>query len=443
MTPRRQARRVVDLALPAAMQGLVITALMFTDRLVLGRYSAEALASLNVSGTVAWSLLMVGTAWTAGVIAVVGRAVGAGDRARAATTAGAGLALALGLGLFAGVFGHGALEAVAHAMAPPPETSAAVRALAVDYMGILLLGMPFAFVGAAAMASLHAGGDTRTPARAMALAGLLNVALTVPLVPGLGPLPELGATGAAIGTSASFVLQAIVLVFALRRGRGPVGLSRPRLDALRPVLRIAGPALGERVLYQAGFLIFAALVGRLGDVAMTAHQSLMAIESLGFIAADAFGVAGAALVAQRLGAGDPDDAARAGWSSTLVGVAALSVVGLLFFVAAEPLVALFSDDPTVIALGADCLRIGAVAQPLMAAVAALGGGLRGAGDTRTPMLAAVVGPIGIRLLSCWYLAFELDMGLIGVWLASTADWIVRTVWLAVAFARGRWRTIEV
>ncbi|MCA9557096.1 MAG: hypothetical protein KC583_00920, partial [Myxococcales bacterium] len=87
MTSRHQARRVISLALPAAIQGLVVTALIFTDRLVLGRYSAEALASLNISGTVAWTLLMVGTAWTAGVVAVVGRAIGAGDRARAAVTA--------------------------------------------------------------------------------------------------------------------------------------------------------------------------------------------------------------------------------------------------------------------------------------------------------------------------------------------------------------------
>ncbi len=443
MTPRQQARRVVDLALPAAMQGLVITALMFTDRLVLGRYSDDALASLNTSGTVAWSLLMIGTAWTAGVVAVVGRAVGAGDRDRAAATAGASLALALALGLATAIGGSFLLEPIAYAMAPPPQTSAVVRALAVDYMGILLLGMPFAFVGAAAMASLHAGGDTRTPARAMALAGLLNVLLTVPLVPGWGPLPELGASGAAIGTSASFVLQAAVLVWALRRGRGPVSVQRPRWAALRPVLRISGPALGERLLYQSGFLVFAALVGRLGDQAMTAHQSLMAIESLGFIAADAFGVAGAALVAQRLGAGDADDAARAGWWSAGVGVAALSAVGVLFFVAAEPLVGLFSDDPQVIALGADCLRIGAVAQPLMAAVAALGGSLRGAGDTATPMRAALVGPIVIRLAACWLLAFELELGLVGVWLASTADWIARAVWLGIAFARGRWRSIRV
>lgn len=443
MTPRHQARRIVRLALPAAMQGLVVTALIFTDRLVLGRYAAEALASLNISGTVSWSVLMVGMAWTAGVVAVVGRAVGAGDRQRASDTAGSALALAVVLGAITALALRGALEPIAHAMGPPPETSAAVRGLAVDYMAVLLLGMPFAFAGAAAMASLHAGGDTRTPARAMALAGGLNVLVSVPLVFGLGPMPELGATGAAIGTLSSLVLEAILLVWALRRGRGPVGLGRPRLAALRPVMRVAGPAFAERALYQTGFLVFAAWVGWLGDVAMTAHQTLLAVESLGFIAADAFGVAASALVAQRLGAGDPDDAARAGWWSALVGVGLLSGIGLFFFVAAEPLVRTFTDDPDAVALGVDCLRIAAVAQPLMAAVAALAGGLRGAGDTRTPMVVAIVGPIVIRLAACWLLAFHLELGLIGMWLASTADWAARTVWLAAAFARGRWRSIEV
>jgi Na+-driven multidrug efflux pump len=175
---------------------------------------------------------------------------------------------------------------------------------------------------------------------------------------------------------------------------------------------------------------------------MTAHQALMAIESLGFIAASAFGVASATLVAQKLGAKEPEQAAHSGHISAFIGAASLTVVGLFFFVAAESLVGLFSDDPDVIVMGTICLMVAAIAQPLMAITDVYAGALRGAGDTRTPMLAAIVGPFLIRLTTCWYFAFEMDLGLLGIWIGSTADWAVRSIWLYSAFVRGRWKTIE-
>lgn len=440
---RAQIARVSALVVPAAMQGLVTTAQLFTDRLFLGRYDADALASMQISGVAMWSVFMVSLSWTVGIVAVVGRAIGRGDAAHASTVTGTALAAAAGLAVAVMTVCLPLLEPVAALLGSGPETSDAVRAMAVDYMALIVVGAVPALTAAAGMVALQAAGDTRTPAVAAVTAGVLNVALTWALVPGHLGLPEWGVTGAAVGSVVSYVVQCVVIVGALASGRRPVGLRRPRWAVLGPVLRVSGPAFAERVLYQAGFLVFGSYVGRLGDVAMAANQSLMAIESLGFIGADAFGIAAGALVAQRLGADDPDDAQRTGWWSTALGVAALGVVGLGFFVWAEPLVRVFSDDEAVVALGARCLRVAAVAQPLMAAVAALGGALRGAGDTRTPMLTALIGPIAVRLSVCWFLAFELEWGLWGIWVGSTIDWGVRAVWLAIAYARGRWRTVEV
>ena len=70
-------------------------------------------------------------------------------------------------------------------------------------------------------------------------------------------------------------------------------------------------------------------------------------------------------------------------------------------------------------------------------------GERGAGDTRTPMLVALIGPMVIRLSACWLLAFELEMGLLGIWVATTIDWAIRAIVLAIVFRAGRWKSIEV
>ncbi|MDP6933785.1 MAG: MATE family efflux transporter, partial [Myxococcota bacterium] len=188
---------------------------------------------------------------------------------------------------------------------------------------------------------------------------------------------------------------------------------------------------------------YISFVGRLGDVAMAAHQSLIAIESLGFIAANGFGVAAGALVAQKLGAGSPPDAAACGWLSAGLAVLVLGGVSILFLVFPRALIGLFTTEAAVLVLGTQCLRVAAVAQPFMALADAMAGALRGAGDTRSPMVATVYGPLCVRLILCWTLAFTLDWGLLGIWIGTTVDWAVRAIFLLAVFRRGRWKSIQV
>ena len=430
------------MAWPAIVAGLVSTAVFFTDRLMLGRYDAVALGSMQVSGPVLWSMHSVFGAFSAGTLAVVGRSVGAGATEAARRTTVSTLVFASAIGAAVGAAGWLGAPAIATAMAGAADS--AILAPAVGYMRIVFVASPLVFFAQAATVALQAAGDTRTPMRVGALAGAVNLVVSAVLLFGLAGAPEMGVNGAAVGTAAAFFVQAIALG-GLLAGDTPAADARAGLRRIRarmaPVLRIAGPAFGEKLIFHAGFLAFAAIVGRLGPAATAANQSLIAIESVGFIAASGFGVASGTLVAQKLGAGRPDDAAACGWLSAAIGGGALGAVSLLFLVFPEPLVGLFSTDPAVVTLGARCLRVAAVAQPLMAIADALAGGLRGAGDTRSPMRVALVGPVLVRLTACWVLAVQLDLGLLGIWLGTTLDWAVRVVWLAAIFRLGRWRDL--
>ena len=144
-----------------------------------------------------------------------------------------------------------------------------------------------------------------------------------------------------------------------------------------------------------------------------------------------------------MGSGATDLAATSGWVATGLGAVTLSLVSLLFWTLPEQLLGLFCESPQVIELGVECLLIAAWAQPLMAMTDSLSGALRGAGDTKTPMWIALIGPMGIRLTACWWLAFELNWGLVGIWLGTTIDWAVRTVLLVLVFAAGRWRQVDI
>ena len=432
---------VIALAWPALIQGLVVTGVLFTDRLLLGSHGGLTLGSMTISGPVIWSVFSVFGALGAGVLAVVGRAHGAGDPARAGRTASAAMVLGAVLGVFVTFIGIAFRQEIGLLVASSDPSAAAIRDLADRYMLIVFLSAPLSLVGAVGTVALQAGGDTRTPMFISVGTGIINLVLTWALLFGRWGFPAMGIDGAAIGTAVAFGFHGIATTVYLGFNRGPVRLHRPRTSALQPVIRVALPAVGEKVIFHVGYFMFVVLVGRLGDTAMIAHQALIAIESLGFVGSSAVGIAAGAIVAQKLGAKAPDEALRAGRLTAILGVICLSAVGVLFYVAAPQLVAWFTSDPNVTKVAVPCLRIAAFAQPLMALADAFAGGLRGAGDTKTPMIAALFGPVIVRLTACYVLAYWADLGLIGIWLGSTLDWLVRAVWLMGAFLRGRWRTI--
>lgn len=443
------AAQVWRLAWPAITHMLLLTLVFLVGRVMIGRYSTTSLAAMQICGSLTWAVHSIFTASSAGTLAVVARCVGAGDRAGAAAAARASLVFALVVGFAIIVpllVADGALLALLF-----PEAGAEVIAQANGYLQIVLPALPLGFAEAVAAASLQGAGDTKTPLVAAMIGNLVNVALSATLIFGRFGLPELGLRGAAIGAAATMAIEGALLVAALLSRRSPLPLRRapgaPRaevgLAALARVLRIAGPAFAERVVYQAGYLGFVAIIGLLGASAMAANQGLISVEAICFLSADGFGIAAGALVAQKLGAGRPAEASRAGAVAALMAVLVLSSFGLVFATAPRTLMSAFSSDPAIVALGSRALHVAAVAQPFMAFSMVMGMALRGAGATRTVLVVTLISAFAMRLGATWLFAVHLGYGLIGVWMGSTADWICRSALLGVAWVSGRWRRARV
>src|SRR5207302_186760 len=153
---------------------------------------------------------------------------------------------------------------------------------------------------------------------------------------------------------------------ALLSRRSPVSLrAGAGIDAIagaKRVVRIAWSAIGERVVYHAGYLAFVTFVVGLGGPAMAANQALLSIESVSFLTADGFAVAAGSLVAQRLGGGDAQRAASVGWITAVLCAGILAAFGLVFLGMPEPLIRAFRDDSAIVAIGRPALRFAAVAQ---------------------------------------------------------------------------------
>ncbi|WP_437811893.1 MATE family efflux transporter [Sorangium sp. So ce1078] len=461
------AGQVWRLAWPAIAHMLLLTLVFLVGRGMVGRYSTTALASMQICGTLTWTIVSVFSATSAGTLAVVARSVGAGDRAAAAAAARASLVFALALGAAVALPLLVACGPLLRALFP--HAGAAVVEQATAYLGIVLPALPLAFVEAAAASALQGVGDTRTPLAVATIGNLVNVAVSAVLIFGHLGLPALGVRGAAVGVACTMATEALLLTAALLSRSSPLPLraapaastpatpppaasaaprdarAAPRANAaaLARVLRVALPAFAERSAYHAGYMGFVAVIGLLGATAMAANQALIAVESVCFLSAEGFGIAAGALMAQRLGARSPRDAARVGLVAALMAILALSAFGVLFALAPRPLLLAFSSDPELLALGERALPVAAVAQPFMAFATVMGMGLRGAGDTRTVLAVTLVCSLVVRLGGTWLLAVTLGHGLVGVWIGSTADWICRSALLAAAFARGRWKTLAV
>jgi putative MATE family efflux protein len=435
------AREVRRLAFPAILHSLLQTLVFVVDRIMLGRHSDASLAAMQVGGAFEWSIWSVFAAFEVGTIARIGRHIGAGKKEEARQVALLSLTLAVAVGVVLAL-----ATPVVLAVLPlmgGTRMSPAALAEARGYLGMTILASPLVFVGTAATATLQAGGDTRTPLAIGIVANIVHIGLNRVLILGAFGIPALGARGAGISLAITFAIEAALAVAALMRRDRPVSLRRsteaprsitPR-EEVRELVHIGGPAFAERVLYHIGFMTYALMVTRLGDSAMAANQSLISVESICFLSADGFGVAAAALVAQKLGAGRPDEARSAAWISMRYAIIVLTTFGFASIALRDLVLPLFSADPEVVAIGRKTIPVLTVAQPFMATGIVLAQSLRGAGRTRAALGVSVTGAILVRITATWFFALGCGLGLIGIWMGSTTDWIVRAVVLILMHRR--------
>ena len=440
-------REILRLAWPVVLQQAYRSVLFYVDMLMVGRLGATAMAAIGVAGPMIWTLSTVLGALAVGTTAVIARNTGAGDAARSRRDAGAALGMAVVAGAactLAGWFGSPALAELFAIEGSPEATAMSAR-----YMQVVSLGFIPMLVELTGSAVLRGAGNTRVAMLAALVANLLNVAGNYALIFGNWGFEPRGVVGAAISTAIAFGAEgALILAFLFSRA-SPVRL-RPRdlwnvsRESVARILRLSLPAAVEPLILQTGFLGYTRIVTGLGVTSMAAHRAGIAVESASFLPGYGFAIACGAIVGQCLGAAHPAQAERACRETMRITIYLMSVLGIAFLVVPEFLVGLFlPGEPAAIRLGALSLATAAFEQPFMAAAMVLGGALRGAGDTRSPVLVAMVGMWAVRLPMAYLLAVTYGMGLVGIWITMTLDWSVRAVVFWILYKRGRWRTLVV
>lgn len=292
-------------------------------------------------------------------------------------------------------------------------------------------------------AALRAAGDTRTPLWIGVLTNIINVALLYVLVFGHFGFPAYGVPGAALANGLSFLAAAVILLILWYAGKLKVsvgGRGSLKQRRIRQLVDIGYPAGVEQFVFQVGFIAFLWLVAFYGTAPYAAYGLGVQILSLSFVVGFGFSIAGATLVGQYLGAGDPDGAEKQGWKATYYAIASMVALSFIIFLYAEPIARFLIDDEEVVRLTVIFIYILGVAQPLMAIEFSLGGSLRGAGDTRFPLVTTMAGLIGVRVgLAAMFAWFEFSV--VWIFAALIGDYLVKALMLVFRFRSGRWRQI--
>jgi putative MATE family efflux protein len=447
-------RLVLALAWPALLQQMLVLIVSLSDRWLAGHAHAPdpdeqiALqAAQTTANYLAWFVSSYTVLVSVGSTALVARCIGAGDRRSAIHATNQSLLLAILLGLAGSAAGLLGLPPLIGLL----QLQGQVADLAIAYLRPLFALLVFQVIEAAGIACLAGAGDTRTGLWVRAGVAVFNVPLAWGFFHGVGPVPPLGFVGIALGTAVSNVLGASAVCAVLLRGRAGLQLRwrllGPDLELLRRLLRISVPAAVDSLSVAVGQLWFLSIINHLDDAAKAAHGIALGWEALGYLSGGAFGTAAMTLVGQNLGARDPRRAARSGWTAFALGGALMTFMGGVFFVLAAPMFRLFcpgEGQQPIVDAGVPVLRLVAFAMPALASCIIFTSSLRGAGDTRVPVLFTWLGFFVVRIPLAYLLTRpQLELGLFGAWLAMFADLSVRGVFFLARFAGGRWRSMRV
>ena len=446
---RELLSQIATLSWPTIVEQALQTVVQFADSAMVGRIGAAASASVGMTSSVTWLVNSPLWAIGVGVMAVVARAHGAGEEKSVRRTGTQAVIMALTLGLVIG--------ALTLAISPflPGWLGAAqeLRFTASAYFAIISLPMVFR-AGLILFGSvLRAVHDTKTPMLVNTLVNAINIALNFFLIfatrtVSVGPLmltipgAGLGVIGAGIATAIAYTVGGVLMFAALLANPrvSPRGLPfKVDREIMGRCVRVGFPVALSRVGSCLGHVVFSSQVTRLGTTALAAHSLAITAEQAFYIPGYGMQAAASTLCGNALGAKDERRLVDTARMLTLLCAAMMVVTGAILFMIPGVMMALFTQDPLVIAAGSRVLRIVAVSEPLYGASIILEGVFDGMGETRTPLIISILSMWGVRILLTFICVSVFGLGLTAVWCCMIADNMTRCVLLAVIFLRGRWK----
>ena len=434
---------MLRLAIPVVIAELGWTGMATVDTIMVGRLSAEAIGAVALGSAIFLGVTIFGMGLLLGLDTVISQAYGAGNLRDCQRSFVHGIYLALFLTPPLTLVLYGILW-----LLPRFGIEPRVLELTLPYMRPVIWSLLPLLLYAASRRYLQATGHERVVMTALLSANVLNALVNWTLIFGNLGLPRLGVAGAAWATFLSRLFMAsflLVAVVAYDR-RGPRALFPLPLaiewQRLRRLLDLGIPAALQITVEVALFSAATALAARLDAASLAAHQIAITVASTTFMVPYGVASAAAVRVGQAVGRRDPDGVIRAGWMAIVLGVGFMATAALSLWLVPGPIISFFTNDESVLAVGVSLLYVAALFQFFDGLQVTTIGVLRGLGDTRSPMIAALIGYWVLGLPVGWVLAFPLGVGIRGLWFGMLVGLLTVGVALLVVWVRRlRARTI--
>ncbi len=457
------------LAVPVLLQQLMIACVGLVDKIVAGNLPNEivvpALDGIGIGTYVGWFTGIAFAGLGVGGQVIIARAMGSGVRGDAHAALGQSVTLGMLWGVVVGLF----MAALAHPLAWIAGLSPDAERYCTIYVTTLAWSMPFCGLMNIGSMCLHGAGETAKPSWISIGVNVINLFSTWLLsgvdlkMKGLtlhNPLPHdpltWGVWGIAAGTSLSYIVGGIITFVVMLRGVKDLRLEWSDLRLTRAmswrITRVGVPNFLEGLAMWGSSLVLMAFIGVVARGAegaqprsglVGAHMITVQWESFSFLPGFAMGTAAGALAGQYLGARNPRMARKAIWACTLVGMAIMGVMGVLFMTEGRWLTSIISNEPVHLEEVPKTLFACGAVQVFFALGMALRQGLRGVGDTKW-IFAITVGSIyAIRLPLAWALGVWMGYGLAGIWWALSLELVVRGLLFLWRFQSPAWERLRV
>jgi putative MATE family efflux protein len=429
------------LAYPNIVSMMLHNLLLIVDTLMIGMIGTVALAGVGLAQLILATLFHLHKGLADGVLTLTAQYVGARQEHRC------------GVVLWQGLYVGGAITllivsmiplvgSLFWVMRPAPEAVS----VGVSYMQVALIGESLVPLSLVLSYFLRGLGNTKTPMRITLVGNGLNIIGNYLLIFGHGGLPRLGVVGAALATTIAEGIVLGLLLWACLRQQVSLRCETRRIVSpekaeMRRLGKIALPLSLQGGLEVGSFMVFAAMIGRMGTDQLALNHIILRLIVFVFLPVQGLALAASTLVGQYLGARDTGHAEDAGRRAIHLGVAYMGGLGVLFVAMPHTFLSFFTDDLRVMTMGITVLRLLGLVQAGDALYWVCSGVLKGAGDSRWILLASAIYNWLIFLPLAFVFGIVLEGGVLGAWGACAAMMLFQGLTFWRRFQRGAWKDV--
>lgn len=438
-------RTLFALGWPVMVSSLLHAMYNLTDTFWLGRLGADeatnAVAALQISWPIIFLMISLAFGFGSAGVALVSQYTGAGEKKEANISAGQVLFLSLFFGISVGISGFLLSPAIVDLV----NLEESISRLAVLYLKVIFLGIPFMFTSFTFGFILRAYGDTLTPMKVEGSTVLLNVVLDPILIFGLFGFSKMGVFGAALATVFSQSVSSAISLYILFSGRSGVHLTLPDLKPVRwrisQILRIGVPASIGNSGTAFGFVILMFIISRLPNqgVVLAAYGIGDRVTELMFIAINGLGAGVATVLGQSLGAGDIKRAEEVARKGLILMFFILVVSSLLLLPVRRQAIGVFIKNEDVIFEGANFLRVFIFGVPFFGVFSAVNACFLGSGHNVPSMVAELARLWALRIPLAYLFGIVLGWNSTGMWFGMGLSNVLGAVLAMALFQTGIWK----